>query len=72
MRVSIRVRAHARRNFVEVGDDGNLIVSVTAPPVEGKANKKVIEVLSEYLGKPKRNISILRGRSGRHKIVEIL
>lgn len=71
MKVSVNVKANARRNSVEVRDDGGLLVSVTAPPVEGKANKKVIEVLSAYFGKPKRDISILRGRSGRHKIVEI-
>jgi hypothetical protein len=41
------------------------------PPIEGKANEKMIEVLSEYLKKPKKSISILSGFKGRTKIVEV-
>lgn len=71
MRVSVKVKANAKRNSVEVREDGGLLVSVTSPPVEGRANQKVIEVLSDYFRTPKKNISILQGRSGKHKIVEI-
>ncbi len=72
MKISIKVKPNARKNEVKQVDATNYIVSVTVPPVEGKANEKVIELLSEYFGKPKRCFTILRGTTGKMKIVEIL
>ena len=72
MRISIRVKPNARKNDVRKIDDKRFIVSVSAPPFEGKANDQVIELLSEYFGKAKRNITIVRGATAREKIVEVL
>lgn len=71
MKVSVRVKPNARKNEVREVDERTLVVSVTAPPVEGKANVKLVEVLAEYYGKPKRAITILRGTTGRMKVVQI-
>lgn len=72
MKITVRVKPNARKNEVKQIDANNFVVSVSVPPVEGKANEKVIELLSEYFGKPKRSINILRGMTGKIKIVEIL
>lgn len=71
MKISLRVKANARKNEVKQLGGNKYLVSVTAPPVEGKANEKVIEVLSKYFGKPKRAITIVRGTTSKEKIVEI-
>ena len=71
MKITIRVKPNARKNEVKKLDDGKYVVSVTAPPVDSKANKKVIEVLAEYFGKPKRSILIVRGETSREKTIEI-
>lgn len=71
MRISITVKANARKNGVILRDNGELLVLVTAPPVEGKANKKVIEQLALFLKKPKSAITIISGRTGRFKVVEV-
>jgi uncharacterized protein len=71
MKITIRVKPNARKNEVKQIDTKNYIVSVTAPPMEGKANEKVIEVLAEYFGKPKRCITLVRGEAGKIKVVEI-
>jgi uncharacterized protein (TIGR00251 family) len=47
------------------------VVQVSVPPVEGKANERLVEVLSKHFQRPKRAIQILKGTRGRHKIVEI-
>lgn len=72
MKVSIRVKANARKNEVKQIDPNRYEVRVTAPPVEGKANEKVIELLAEYFGKPKRCVTILRGETSKNKIIEII
>jgi hypothetical protein len=53
------------------GNDGMFVIRVTVPPIEGKANEKVIEILAEYFNKPKRSISIISGIKGRNKIIEV-
>ena len=71
MKISIRVKPNARKNEVKPLGENTYLVSVTAPPVDNKANEKMIEVLAEYFGKPKRMIAILRGTTAKKKIVEI-
>lgn len=51
--------------------DGTLKVKLTAPPVDGEANKKLIELLSKEWRIPKSNIKIIKGQTSRNKIVEI-
>lgn len=72
MKLSIQVKPNARTNEVTVREDGSLLVHVNVPPIEGRANEKVVEVLAKYLGKPKRNITIISGRKGKRKIVEVV
>jgi len=71
MRILVKVIPNARKNEVKLLGEGRYQVRVTAPPVKGKANEKVIELLAEYFGKPKRSISIVRGLRTRDKVVEI-
>jgi hypothetical protein len=72
MKFSVIVKANARKNSVQVQDDGGLLVQVTVPPIEGRANKKVIELLAKFLNKPKSSFSIRSGQKSRYKIVEVL
>jgi len=51
--------------------DGRVRIKVAAPPVEGKSNKRVIEILSRTLGVPKSRITILRGHKSRIKTLAI-
>ncbi|MGB2868632.1 MAG: DUF167 domain-containing protein [Bacteroidota bacterium] len=71
MKIRVKVKPNAHKNEVEKLPDGSYIVRVTSPPVEGRANEKLIEVLAEYFQRPKRAIRILVGKSGKHKIIEI-
>lgn len=72
MRISVRVKPNAKKKEVVVQEGGSFLVRLTVPPIEGRANEQLIEVLAEYFGKPKRDIEILKGLKGRLKIVEIL
>lgn len=72
MRLRVVVKPNARKNAVEVREDGSLFVHVSAPPREGRANQKVVELLAEHFRKPKRDIAIVSGTRGKQKIVEIV
>jgi uncharacterized protein (TIGR00251 family) len=71
VKITVRVKTNARRNEVQQLAERIYRVTVTAPPVEGKANEKVIELLAEHFGKPKRCFTILRGESFREKLIDV-
>ena len=70
-RVSVWVRPNARRSEIADFQDGVLQVRVAAPPVEGKANKELVEFLSKVLGVSKSRLTIEKGVNGRKKVVRI-
>jgi uncharacterized protein (TIGR00251 family) len=70
-RVEVRVQPRARRDELAGERAGRLLIRVTAPPVDGKANEAVRALLAERLGVPKRRVAITRGESARDKLVEV-
>lgn len=70
MQVLVRVVPNAKKAKVEETDNG-LKVWVDAPAVEGKANKRLIEILAKHFGVKKGAIRIVRGEKSREKVVEI-
>ncbi|MEW5872606.1 MAG: DUF167 domain-containing protein [Chloroflexota bacterium] len=71
--LAIRVTPRSRRNeIVEVQSDGTIRVRLTAPPVEGEANKALVKFLAEVLEVPPSNIEIVAGASGHDKLVSVL
>lgn len=50
---------------------GVLKVQVSAPPVEGAANRALIEILAEWLDMPRRALSVVQGSTSRDKVVEV-
>ncbi len=51
--------------------DGRLLLRVTAPPVDGKANQAVRRLLAERLGVAIGRVTIVRGEAGRSKLIEV-
>lgn len=67
----VRVLPRSSRNEIAGEHEGALKVKLTAPPVEGAANKALIEFLSDKLGVAKSGIEIIIGKSGRSKTVRV-
>ena len=68
----VRVQPRARRNAVAGDIDGALKISLTAPPVEGRANEACIEFLAKLLKAPKSSFSIAAGATTRNKVIHVL
>ena len=69
--IRIRVLPRASRNQVVGIDGGVLKVKLTAPPLEGKANKALRQFLARKLGVPKKDIEIVSGERSRMKLIRI-
>ena len=70
-KISLRIQPGAPKNAVAGVVNGVWKIRIAAPPVEGKANRALIEFLSEVLDIPKSSIAIVRGETGRDKVVAI-
>lgn len=71
-RVSVRVTPRAARNgLAGWSPEGELLVRITAPPVEGEANAELVRFLARLLHRPKSSLRVVRGASGRHKQIEV-
>ena len=71
MKIYVLVKPNSKREGVEKIDDLHFIVRANAPAKEGKANRRVVELLSEYLGISKSGITLMGGNTSREKIFDI-
>ena len=70
-RLTVRMKPGAKRNCIAPGPAGGLVVSVTSPPVDGKANEHLVKLLSKTLRLSKSSFEIIVGQSGRDKVIAI-
>lgn len=75
LRFPVRVKPGSARTAVggrwPAGESGALIVAVSAPAVDGKANEAVRRALAEAFGVRRQHVTIVRGTRGRDKLIEI-
>lgn len=71
MQKQVKVKPNAKKQIIEESADGSLTVHLKSPPVDGKANKELIELLADQFDVPKSQIRIKAGLSSRTKWVEI-
>lgn len=76
LKVNLRVTPGAKTTLVGGSWDDpdmgpRLIVKVTAPPEDGKANQAVIKAIAKTLGLAKSRLEITAGHTNRHKTLEI-
>jgi uncharacterized protein len=69
--LNVRIQPRASSNgFAEVLDD-RIKIRITAPPVDGKANKHLSLMLADIFGVSRAHVSILSGETGRNKRILI-
>ena len=69
--IEVRVKPNSRDSALERRDDGTWLAHVKAAPVDGKANEELIGLVASRFGCRKSAVSIMRGGSGRVKLVRI-
>lgn len=71
--MTVRVTPRASKTtFGGVLEDGTVRVRVSAPPLEGRANKALIKFIAEVLGVSKSRVEIVAGEKGLDKILSII
>lgn len=71
MQKQVKVKPNSKKQTIEESANGSLTVHLKSPPVDGKANKELIELLAKKFDVPKSHIRIKSGLSSRTKLIEI-
>lgn len=72
MIVRLKVIANAKQDMICGMDGGFLKIKVATPPIDGKANRAIIELLSKALDIKKNSIRILSGEKSNIKTLELI
>lgn len=67
--ISLTVVPRSAANRVEIDVNGSIRVRITAPPVDGAANARLLKYLAAILDVPSSKLSLLSGAQARHKRV---
>ncbi|MEZ4870658.1 MAG: DUF167 domain-containing protein [Bdellovibrionales bacterium] len=70
MKLKVTVKPNSKNESVEFSEDV-CTVRVNSPPVDGKANKRVTELLAKHYGVAKSKISLISGHKSKIKIFSI-
>ena len=71
MLIRVLAKPGSRREGIEKGEDGVLIVRVRERAVDGKANEAVRKMIASSFGCRVRDVVIRTGLTSRHKTIEI-
>ena|ERR1700720_3404674 len=68
---AVKIHPRAKKNAItgEVGDA--LKLSLTSPPLDGKANDACIEFLANLLKVPRSSVTIASGQTSRRKVIRV-
>jgi uncharacterized protein len=68
---AVKVHPRAKKNAItgELGDA--LKVSLTAPPIDGRANEACIEFFAKLLKVPRSSVTIASGQNSRNKVIRV-
>ena len=74
LHISCEVQAGARQNAFPSGYNSwreTIGISITAPPVDGRANAAIILLIADVMGVPRSSISIVSGDHSSRKVIRI-
>ena len=71
MILRVRVQPRAKRNALAGQMEQEWKLLLTAPPVEGRANRACIEFFARGLGIPQSRVRLIAGEKSRHKVLEL-
>jgi uncharacterized protein len=68
---AVKVHPRAKKNAI-TGEFGDALkVSLTAPPIDGRANEACVEFFAKLLKVPRSSVTIASGQASRQKVIRV-
>lgn len=71
MKISVKVKPNSKQQKIVCSDEGTWIIHLKSPPIDGKANQELIQLLAKQFKIARAQISIKSGLSSKIKLIEI-
>ena len=71
MKITVKAHPRSRRTEIRKINDSEYELWFNVPPVEGRANEKIVEMLAEYFEIAKRRVVLLSGEKSKVKTFKI-
>jgi len=69
--ISVKVFPNSPKKSVVKTEDGSLEVRFSAVPEKGKANERLLDLVSEFFGVSPSRVKILKGAASRNKLLSV-
>lgn len=71
MKINVLVKTKSKNEGIEKLSDNSYIARINTPPIEGRANKRIVELLAKYFGCPKSQVILVKGAKSKNKVFDI-
>jgi hypothetical protein len=68
---AVKIHPRAKKNAISGTLGDALKVSLTALPIEGRANEACIDFFAKLLKRPRSSVTIASGHSSRNKVIRV-
>lgn len=68
----MRLQPRAARDCLIGMRDGVLVARVSAPPLDGRANRALCRLVADRAGVPPSNVTVVRGERSRDKVLRVI
>jgi uncharacterized protein len=69
--IRVHLQPRARKNEIAGERAGAVLIRVTAPPVDGKANEALCRLVAKAAGVAPSRVTVVRGHTARDKVLEV-
>ncbi|HLZ40248.1 MAG TPA: DUF167 domain-containing protein [Candidatus Sulfotelmatobacter sp.] len=68
---AVKVHPRAKKNAITGELSDALKLSLTTPPIEGRANEACVEFFAKLLKVPRSSVTIASGQTSRNKVIRV-
>jgi uncharacterized protein (TIGR00251 family) len=69
--LAVRLQPRARKDEIVGERDGRIVIRVSAPPVDGKANEALCRLIAKAANVAPSRVAVIRGHTSREKLVRV-
>ncbi len=69
--IKVKTVPGSSKDSIQLREEGSLTIHVSAPPEKGKANNKLVGLISKWIGISKNEVMIVKGETSREKLIQL-
>lgn len=69
--LAVRLQPRASRDEIVGEREGRVVIRVTAPPVDGRANEALCRLIAKAAGVAPSKVAVIKGQTAREKVVRV-